>query len=128
MIGISQDEAGTNIVKEFVEDQEMNYPVAMSTDDSSSAFPGITALPTSYFINREGRIVQRHVGMLRKDRTELETRALAGLPVNAVIEEIDPVEHIELARRGRRRGDGHSGPRPCGGPGREARRAAAGES
>ena len=96
VIGISQDEAGPDVVKAFVEDQEMNYPVAMSTDDSSSAFPGITALPTTYLIDHEGRIVQRHVGMLRKDRTELETRALAGLPVNADIQEVDSVDRIEL--------------------------------
>jgi thiol-disulfide isomerase/thioredoxin len=96
VIGISQDEAPPDVVKAFVEEQDMNYPVAMSTEDSAAAFPGITALPTSYLIDREGRIVQKHVGMLTKERTEHETRALAGLPVNAVIEQIDAVQRMDL--------------------------------
>jgi hypothetical protein len=35
--------------------------------------------------------------MLTADRTELETRWLAGLPVNASIEEVDSVQRVALA-------------------------------
>ena len=41
-------------------------------------------------------MVQKHVGMLSGPRTELETRALAGLPVNASIEEVDRVQPARL--------------------------------
>jgi len=68
----------------------------MSTPELDRAFPGISALPTSYILDREGRIVQKHVGMLTAARTEQETRALAGLPVNAVIEETDPIQRAKL--------------------------------
>ena len=75
---------------------QVNYPIVMSTPDLERAFPGIYALPTSYILDREGRIVQKHVGMLTASRTEQETRALAGLPVNAVIEETDPIQRARL--------------------------------
>jgi thiol-disulfide isomerase/thioredoxin len=89
IIGVSQDEGSLEVVKRFAADQHMNYPVVMMTPELDRAFTGIAALPTSFVLDREGRIVQRHVGMLNAIVTEQETRALAGLSVNASIEEID---------------------------------------
>ena len=39
---------------------------------------------------------QRHVGLLDATLTEQETRALAGLPVNASIEEVDRAQPAKL--------------------------------
>jgi thiol-disulfide isomerase/thioredoxin len=96
IVGISQDEVPPDVVKRFALEHRMNYPVVMSTPEVERAFPGIYALPTSYVLDREGRIVQKHVGLLPATRTELETRVLAGLPANAVIEETDPVQRAKL--------------------------------
>jgi thiol-disulfide isomerase/thioredoxin len=96
IIGISQDEGPLEPVKRFVAAQRMNYPVVMMTPEIDKAFPGVTALPTSFIIDREGRIVQRHVGLLNPVLTEQETRALAGLPVNASIEEVDRAQPAKL--------------------------------
>jgi thiol-disulfide isomerase/thioredoxin len=89
IIGVSQDEGSVEVVRRFAAEQHMNYPVVMMTPDLDRVFTGIAALPTSFILDREGRIVQRHVGMLNAIVTEQETRALAGLSVNASIEEID---------------------------------------
>jgi len=42
-------------------------------------------------------VVQKHVGMLNAQMTDLETRALAGLPVNASIERVDQSQGLSLA-------------------------------
>jgi thiol-disulfide isomerase/thioredoxin len=89
IIGVSQDEGSVEGVKQFAATHQMNYPVVMMTPEIDQAFPGIRALPTSFILDRESRVVQRHVGLLNQVVTEQETRALAGLPVNASIEEID---------------------------------------
>ncbi len=89
VIGVSQDEGSTDPVTRFAAEQHMNYPIVMMTPEIDRAFPGVTALPTSFVLDREGRVVQKHVGMLNANVTEQETRALAGLPVNASIEEVD---------------------------------------
>ena len=67
------------------------------TPELEKLFPGIGALPTSFIVDRESRIVQKHVGMLRAATTELETRSLAGLPVNASVEEVDQTQGLKLA-------------------------------
>jgi thiol-disulfide isomerase/thioredoxin len=85
IIGISEDESPPETVKRFAASLNVNYPVAMVTPEVEKLYPGIAALPTSFFIDRKGQIVQRHVGMLDRRRTELETRSLAGLPVDVDI-------------------------------------------
>jgi thiol-disulfide isomerase/thioredoxin len=96
IIGISQDEAPVAEVRKFAVDHGMNYPIVMSTPEIEKMFPGIGALPTSYIVNRDARVVQKHVGMLTPQTTELEVRSLAGLPVNASIEEVDQTQGLKL--------------------------------
>jgi thiol-disulfide isomerase/thioredoxin len=96
VIGISEDEGGSEVVRKYVADHRMNYPVAMTSPEFEKLFPGVSALPTSFLIDKEGRIVQKHVGMLTASLTEAETRALAGLPVNATIELVEQTQKLEL--------------------------------
>jgi thiol-disulfide isomerase/thioredoxin len=97
VIGISEDEASPDVVKRFAAEHHINYPVIMMTPEIEKRFPGIGALPTSFIVDRESRIVQKHVGMLLAATTEQETRSLAGLPVNASIEEVDQSQGLKLA-------------------------------
>ena len=96
VIGISEDEAGVEVVKRFAAAHQVNYPVAMITPEIEKLFPGISALPTSYILDRESRIVQKHVGMLTARTTEYEARHLAGLPVDAAIEEFDQTQGLQI--------------------------------
>src|SRR5471030_2911287 len=61
IIGISEDEGGVDGVKRFAAEHRINYPVGMTTPEIEKMFPGISALPTSFIIDRESRIVQKHV-------------------------------------------------------------------
>jgi len=96
IVGISQDEAPAEVVKKFAVDRNVNYPIAMMTADLEQRFPGIVALPTSYILDRDGRIVQKHVGMLTAAMTEAEVRVLAKLPVNATVELVDQTQGLKL--------------------------------
>jgi thiol-disulfide isomerase/thioredoxin len=96
VIGISEDEAGVEVVKRFAAEHKINYPVAMTTPEIEKMFPGISALPTSFILDRESRVVQKHVGMLTARTTEYEARHLAGLPVNAAVEEVDQSQGLKL--------------------------------
>jgi thiol-disulfide isomerase/thioredoxin len=96
VIGISEDEAGVEVVKRFAAEHKINYPVAMITPEVEKLFPGISALPTSFIIDRDSRIVQKHVGMLTARTTEYEARHLAGLPVDASVEEVDQTHGLQI--------------------------------
>ena len=96
VIGISEDEGPPDAVKQFAARHNVNYPIVMMTAQLEKMFPGVSALPTSFILDRDSRIVQKHVGMLTAITTELETRMLAGLPVNASIEEVDQTQGLKL--------------------------------
>jgi thiol-disulfide isomerase/thioredoxin len=96
VVGVSEDEAPPEVVKRFATEHRINYPVVMTTPEIEKLFPGIGALPTSYLVDRESRVVQKHVGMLTAKTTEYEVRHLAGLPVNAAVEEVDQTQGLKL--------------------------------
>lgn len=96
VLGLSTDEGSPDAVRQFVEQFEINYPVAIVSRDVEQAFEGITGLPTSFIVDPDGRVVQKHVGLLNAVLTEQETRSLAGMDVNARIEYVDADRPIGL--------------------------------
>jgi thiol-disulfide isomerase/thioredoxin len=79
IIGIAQDSGSIADVKRFAAAHGMNYPTVLSSPEIERLFPPVTALPTSFFLDRDGRLAQKHVGMLNASLTDLETQALAGI-------------------------------------------------
>jgi thiol-disulfide isomerase/thioredoxin len=96
VVGISEDEAPPETVKRFAAQYRVNYPIVMITPELEKTFGSTYAIPTSFILDREGRIVQKHVGMLQTTLTEAETSVLAGLPVNASIERVDQAQGLKL--------------------------------
>lgn len=69
----------TEMAKQFAMAQRINYPIVMQTSELLEVFRGIFAMPTSFVIDREGKIVQKHVGIVNPGILEREIRLLAGL-------------------------------------------------
>lgn len=86
IIGVlSGDEPGPNVSR-FAADYKMNYPIVPETPELSAAFTGVYALPTTFMVGPDGRIMQKHIGQIRPGQIELEARVLAKLPVDAEVE------------------------------------------
>jgi thiol-disulfide isomerase/thioredoxin len=86
IVGASEDEDGPQKVREFVQQQGMNYPVVMATKELADNYGGVPALPTSFIIDQQGRVMQKHTGLYEYAVYERDVRALSGLPVDARIE------------------------------------------
>jgi thiol-disulfide isomerase/thioredoxin len=96
IIGIAQDSGTPDSVSRFAAARHVNYPIVISTPDIERLFPNVYALPTSFLIDREGRIAQKHVGLLNASLTEIEARSLAGLDVDARVELVDDEDKVRL--------------------------------
>jgi peroxiredoxin len=64
VIGVSIDEAGWPAVNEFAAEQNMGYAVTLADDETIRAFGGVTELPMTLIIDRDGRIIVKRVGVL----------------------------------------------------------------
>jgi DsbE subfamily thiol:disulfide oxidoreductase len=76
VVGISVDEGGAAVVKQFAQQSGMNYPVVLADEKTPRAFGGIEAIPTTFIIDREGRIVTKHLGFTEKEEFEKELKPL----------------------------------------------------
>jgi len=86
IIGVSEDDDPPEKVLQFVQKVGINYPVIMATTELTDAYGGVPALPTSFVINAQGRVMQRHTGVYPIETYIQEVRALLGLPVDGRIE------------------------------------------
>jgi len=53
------DDVPLGDVKTFAAKMKINYPVAITNDDVEKKFGGIAALPTTFLIDTQGRLVSR---------------------------------------------------------------------
>src|ERR1700676_1851777 len=101
VIGLVVDDADEDAVRKFAKRYEKKYPVAMATDEMRFQFGGVPALPTSFIIDAEGRVVQKHIGLRDPELYEMEVRALLGLPINAMVETFEDTGEIFLKHANR---------------------------
>ena len=76
VIGISLDEQGQEVAKKFVKRLGVNYAIVMGNEKVVEAYGGIDAIPTTFVIDRQGRIVSRHMGYDDKKVFEKEIQSL----------------------------------------------------
>src|SRR6267378_5071466 len=81
IIGLTVDDDDASMVKQVVADEHVNYPVAMASPEVRLQYGGISALPTLFVLDAQGRIVQKHEGLRNPALYETEIRALLGLPI-----------------------------------------------
>ncbi len=77
VVGISLDDDGWEVVKPFVASRRMNYRVALGNMQIERLYgggDGIQSVPTSFIIDREGKVADVHVGLVSKSdyQNELE--------------------------------------------------------
>jgi thiol-disulfide isomerase/thioredoxin len=96
IIGLDVDDEDPNDVKDFGATFRTNYPLVMTPDEVRHEYGGIAALPTSFVLDTQGRIVQKHVGLFDPALYETEIRALLGLPIMAKVETFEDTGQVFL--------------------------------
>ena len=76
IVGVA-DRESAEVVRPFAERQDINYPLVADPDGTvSEAFGGVRALPTTFVIGPDGRIVQRVIGILPAQEVQARLAAL----------------------------------------------------
>jgi thiol-disulfide isomerase/thioredoxin len=86
IVGISEDDDPPEKVMKFAQKQGMTYPIVMATQEMIDAYGGVPALPTSFLIDTQGRVVQKHSGLYPIESYRQEIRSLLSLPTDVRVE------------------------------------------
>jgi cytochrome c biogenesis protein CcmG/thiol:disulfide interchange protein DsbE len=76
VLGVAMDDEGLSAVKPYVAKSAMNYTVVIGNEEAAEAWGGIFGLPTSFVIDRQGRIQAKHIGLIDRDNFEKDIRSL----------------------------------------------------
>lgn len=66
IVGIAMDDGGVTVVKPFVDKMEIGYLNLIGDDAVAEKFGGIFGFPTSFLVDRQGKVVKSWPGLVPK--------------------------------------------------------------
>ena len=70
VVGVAMDDSGKDEIAKFAKDMGVNYPVLLGKEAVGDEYGGVPALPETFFIGRDGKIVDKIIGL--RGRAEIE--------------------------------------------------------
>ncbi len=81
IVGVAMDDSSKEDIAKFAKEMGVNYPVLLGKEAVGDAYGGVPALPESFFIGRDGKIVDKIIGL--KGRGEIEESIRKALDTQA---------------------------------------------
>ncbi|MCI0403383.1 MAG: TlpA family protein disulfide reductase [Acidobacteria bacterium] len=82
VIGIAMDDQ-TEKIGEFVQEVGADYTILLGTEAVGDAYGGVQFLPATFYIDREGKVVDRVFGLVSRSEIEDNIKRSLGTPVSA---------------------------------------------
>lgn len=70
IVGVAMDDSSKEDIAKFAKEMGVNYPVLLGKEAVGDEYGGVPALPESFFIGRDGKIVDKIFGL--KGKAEIE--------------------------------------------------------
>ena len=89
VLGVSLDEDGWESVKPYIAEKKINYRVVVGTEQVAQLYGEVDSLPTTFMIDREGRIATVHIGLVSKSEYihDIDDLLQAPVPRRGIIAE-----------------------------------------
>jgi thiol-disulfide isomerase/thioredoxin len=63
IVGVAMDDASKEEIQKFVQEMGVNYTILLGKEAVGQQYGGVDVLPTTFFIDRDGKIVSREFGL-----------------------------------------------------------------
>jgi len=70
IVGVAMDDASHDDIAKFAQKMGVNYPILIGKEAVGDSFGGVQFLPATFYIDREGKVVDKIFGL--KGRGEIE--------------------------------------------------------
>jgi cytochrome c biogenesis protein CcmG/thiol:disulfide interchange protein DsbE len=77
VIGVALDEGGWKLVRPYVQEKKINYPIVVGNGDLADRY-GVEGMPMTFLIGRDGKLAASHIGLVDKGWSETEITRLLG--------------------------------------------------
>src|SRR5271169_5887997 len=77
IVGVAMDDASKEDIGKFAKDMGVNYPILIGKESVGDQYGGVPALPESFLISRDGRIVDKIIGL--RGKADIEEAVKKGL-------------------------------------------------
>lgn len=77
VIGVAMDDSSEEDIAKFAKDMKMNYTVLFGKEEIADSYGGVQGLPTTFYIDRNGKITERVLGLV--SRKEIEENAVRAM-------------------------------------------------
>jgi len=63
VIGVAMDDGGVKAIAAFAHKMGVNYPILQGTEEVANLYGGLDGLPTTFFLDRSGKVVDQALGL-----------------------------------------------------------------
>jgi peroxiredoxin len=84
VVGIAMDDASKEDIAKFAKEMGVNYPILLGKESVGDAYGGVQFLPSTFFIDRDGKVVDRIFGL--RSRSEIEDDIKLALGQGSVVQ------------------------------------------
>ena len=70
VVGVAMDDASKEDIAKFIKEMGVNYTILLGKESVGDQYGGVPALPETFFIGRDGKIVDKIIGL--KGKSEIE--------------------------------------------------------
>jgi thiol-disulfide isomerase/thioredoxin len=64
IVGVAEDDIGEKAISDFTHKMGINYPILLGTEKVAQLYGGLDGLPTTFFVDRSGKIIDRQLGLI----------------------------------------------------------------
>jgi thiol-disulfide isomerase/thioredoxin len=70
VIGVAMDDAGKEDIAKFAKNLGVDYPILLGKESVGDAYGGVQFLPATFYVARDGRVVDKVFGLKGRDEIE----------------------------------------------------------
>ena len=98
VVGVAMDDSGEETIAKFAREMSVNYPVLIGKEAVGDAYGGVEFLPTTFIIDREGKVVDRIFGLAGRSEFEDNIKKALGPGASPTQARIPSTSEKEMAR------------------------------
>ncbi|HXF13771.1 MAG TPA: TlpA disulfide reductase family protein [Terriglobales bacterium] len=81
VVGVAMDDASPKDIAAFAQKMGVNYPILIGKEEVGAQYGGIDYLPSTFYISRDGKIIEHAFGLVSRSEIEANIEKALGQQV-----------------------------------------------